>query len=574
MTRFMLVMRSPSPLCLDELDEIPYAPEALLVEIHREAGKQISGFEDLVRDHALLRHRGEEKAPEEGGVLLLFRRPPVFRLIAPKVEVLDLAAGERLAQRLPVRAGVQLALFEYPADLRAPGRRGLHVVLSRLKDGDVAAQVSQGVDHLAEGVAVIDGVVFDDLLIIAPGGQIAVADEAVVRQVPRAPVAEVHDGVLAALEDAAVVDALVHVVGTAGAVVKGDGPLASVRKELVKPVGGVVDDQRGRAREIAVRPGVGQYVHGDARRLQASAPGKLHRVLEQRPVRAADQPDLVFIEPRGLLHRRVQIAGQEVEGGPDARDILQADEIGPRVHQFELELGRRGGERSLEAGQQRARTAVHKLRAVADLHAVLVGIPGKDGRAVGGVVVKIHLHRSALRHGAQLPDAQRGDDQLGQQGGRAQIDQHGDHVIQPGLFGNPVLHNITDPEQIADDVDEHDQGREDEISVLLPAPHALGPGPASDLQANAQIREHKQGHDDDGQEHNNREHLRIDLRIQIGKETRPEMQQAFDNAPHAEEDDAGPERDERHLASSQFLFHVFPPQSSTSDGICVFILPR
>ena len=295
-----------------------------------------------------MRQGRQVEAPEKAARPLIVGQGHVLGLVFVQVEILDLAARELFAQRFPVVAGDELPLFEDRAYFRLIGRDGLGVIALRLKVGIHAAQILHRVHHLAEGVIVIAGIVFDDLLIPVPGGHVFVAYEAVVRQMPGPAVAQVHDGAFAALVNAVVIDARHKIVGAAGTVVEDEGALCPVGHQLIEIAVGVVDDQRRRAREIAVRPGVGQHMHGDARRLEAAALCKLHRVGHERAVGVADEAVLVLIQAPALLHRGIQVAGQEMEGGPDARDVLEPDEVRARVHHLKLELGRGGGERGPE----------------------------------------------------------------------------------------------------------------------------------------------------------------------------------------------------------------------------------
>ena len=109
--------------------------------------------------------------------------------------------------------------------------------------------------------------------------------------------------------------------------------------------GVVVDNQGGRNGKVLMRPGVGQDMHRQADRLQAAALCKLHRVRKQCAVRSADHSEFAFVQRRDALHLRIEIAGQKVKGRPDARDIVHADDVGARVHQFKLKLRGGGGQR-------------------------------------------------------------------------------------------------------------------------------------------------------------------------------------------------------------------------------------
>ena len=214
-----------------------------------------------------------------------------------QVEILDFPAGERFPEGLPVSAGIELAFCQDRLNLLLPGGGRLIGVGLFLKGLNIAPQIAHGLDHLTEGLVIFCGIVLDIVLIVAPGGQIAIGDEAVVRQMPCPAMAQVHDGVFAALVEAVRIDSLFRVIRRVWVVTKNHRPLTAVGHNLIKIIIGVVDYERGCTREIAVCPGVSQNVHGDAHRLETAAPGKLHCVQQQIAVGAADQAVLVAVSP-------------------------------------------------------------------------------------------------------------------------------------------------------------------------------------------------------------------------------------------------------------------------------------
>ena len=163
-----------------------------------------------------------------------------------------------------------------------------------------------------------------------------------------AAVAEVHDGILVVLIDAVGVDSHCQVVRRTGAVAEVDHPLTAVQ-DLIKIIIRIVDDKGGCSGEVAVRPGIGQHMHGKACRRGAFSSGELNRLLHERAVGLADQAVFLLIAQPGLSGRPgSEIAGQKVKRRPDPCNILQTHQIGPGLHQFKLQLGRDRGFRSLD----------------------------------------------------------------------------------------------------------------------------------------------------------------------------------------------------------------------------------
>ena len=258
-----------------------------------------------------------------------------------------------------------------------------------------AAQIFHRGDHLAKCVQIIGGIILDNFLIVAPGREILVADKAVIGEMSRSAVPQVHNGIFAAGIQAGCVKTLFQVIGRR-AVAEADFLfliVIAVRKKFIEIVVGVVDNKRGRARKIAVRPGICQHMHGDAYRLQAFAFCQLDGMCNQITVGMAYQSELAFVAfGAAALRLRVQVIGEKMKGRPNARDVLQADRIGARVHQLKLQLRSGSGKRRLHFGKQGFGAQIHKAVAVADGNAFLVGITREQRRAVGGIIVKIGIH--------------------------------------------------------------------------------------------------------------------------------------------------------------------------------------
>ena len=163
-----------------------------------------------------------------------------------------------------------------------------------------------------------------------------------------AAVAEVHDGILVVLIDAVGVDSHCQVVRRTGAVAEVDHPLTAVQ-DLIKIIIRIVDDKGGCSGEVAVRPGIGQHMHGKTCRRGSLSSGELNRLLHERAVGLADQAVFLLIAQPGLSGRPgCEVAGQKMERSPDACNVLQAHQVGPGLHQFKLQLGRDRGFRSLD----------------------------------------------------------------------------------------------------------------------------------------------------------------------------------------------------------------------------------
>ena len=164
-------------------------------------------------------------------------------------------------------------------------------------------------------------------------------------------------------------------------------------EQLIEVAVGIVDDQGGGTGKVLVSPCIGEDVHGDTDRLRAFVFGEGDGRLEQLAVRLADQPVFVFITLGGAVRRFcMQVIGKKMEGRPNACNILQTDDIGSGVHELQLQLGGRRGQRRLERIQQGTGAQVYHLVAVADRQALLMGIARKHCRGVGGVIVKIRVH--------------------------------------------------------------------------------------------------------------------------------------------------------------------------------------
>ena len=173
-------------------------------------------------------------------------------------------------------------------------------------------------------------------------------------------------------------------------------PTAVFLKQLIKPVVGIVDDERRRAGKVLVRPRVGEHMHGDADRLRALSLGEHDGLPNQISVRSANQAIFVFVALGALPFRLgVQVVGEKVEGRPNARDILQADNVRRRLHQFQLQLCCCGGERRIHLAEKGHAAQIHKLVAARNGNAFFMRITRKLCRAVGGVVVKIRIHTIA-----------------------------------------------------------------------------------------------------------------------------------------------------------------------------------
>ena len=204
--------------------------------------------------------------------------------------------------------------------------------------------------------------------------------------------AEVHDGVLTALIDAVGIQALIQIVRGTGTVPEGDRLIFAV-DDLIKIVVCIVDDQRRCPRKVAVCPGIGKHVHGKAGRGGPLPFCKFHRVLYQRTVGLTDQTVLVLIALAGLSRRfGRKVTGQEVERGPDTRDVLQTDQVGPGLHELELQLGRSRGHRPFDLFEEGARAQIRHLIGRGNLKA-LFRAPARQHRGTeGGKIVKILLH--------------------------------------------------------------------------------------------------------------------------------------------------------------------------------------
>ena len=212
----------------------------------------------------------------------------------------------------------------------------------------------------------------------------------------RAAVSEVHDRVFIADINARGIKAVVEIIRHGSAVAEVELFFRSVRKKLIEPIVGVVDDQRRRTREMLMRPCVGENVHRDARRLSAFALCQLDGAFHQLAVWPADQPVFVAIALRAALRRHgVQILRKEVERRPDTGDILQTADIGSRAHQLKLQLRRRRGTGRFQLIEQRHAAKIDKLVAVGDLLRFLVRIAGKDRGAIRRVIVEIRIHAVA-----------------------------------------------------------------------------------------------------------------------------------------------------------------------------------
>ena len=146
---------------------------------------------------------------------------------------------------------------------------------------------------------------------------------------------EIHDRVFGGLVQAVDINAVVKIIRCAGVVDELDLSFCkavAVGDQLIEVVVCVIDRQRGRAGEVAVRPGIREHVHRNACCLQGSAFCELHGIHEQIAVRLADQAVFIEILLAAFLPLSVEIVGQEMERSPYASDILQTDFVRPGVH--------------------------------------------------------------------------------------------------------------------------------------------------------------------------------------------------------------------------------------------------
>ena len=146
--------------------------------------------------------------------------------------------------------------------------------------------------HLAEGVDIIRRIVLHDLPVISPGWHIAVTGEAVVWQMPRPAVSQIHDIVLIALVQAVGVFTFFQNVRSGGAVAEIDSPfdqppflLHDFEEMMIR----VVYHQGWRPCEILMGPGISKHVHGDPCRLQTLVFRKSNSIRDQFSIGAADQ---------------------------------------------------------------------------------------------------------------------------------------------------------------------------------------------------------------------------------------------------------------------------------------------
>ena len=209
---------------------------------------------------------------------------------------------------------------------------------------------------------------------------------------PGPAVSEIHDRGLLRLKQAVGIDSRLQIVRFAGAVPEPDLSLRSVRKQLKEIIIRVVDDQRRRPGEPAVGPGIRQHVHRDPRSLRAVPLCQLHRAFDKISVRTADQAVFVPVQSGAAALFRLKIVWQEMEGGPDSRNILQPQEIRSRIRHLHGQLGCRRRPRGFEFHQQVSGAEIHKLCAGTEAHALLMAVSREDSRAVGRVIVKILLH--------------------------------------------------------------------------------------------------------------------------------------------------------------------------------------
>ena len=265
-----------------------------------------------------------------GGGILLFPLSglQILPLILKIGKRGDSLPGEPHSQFFPVPGSQQLALGQDGLNGTANLRNALPVIGVLFQLRNLPPQPLHGINHLGKGMEVLRGVVLQHHLIVRPGRQIPVADKAVVRQVSRPSVTQVHNGVLAELRHRAGIPPVLQVILSAHLVPEVDLLLHRFPidgAQLIAIGGYMIDYHGGCPGEIAVGPGVRKDVHSDPNRLQGTDFfGLSQRFQQQRAVGLADQPVFVQVSAGavGLLHR--EVSGQEMEGCPNSGNVLQA----------------------------------------------------------------------------------------------------------------------------------------------------------------------------------------------------------------------------------------------------------
>ena len=260
---------------------------------------------DTRRHHAFLPQCCKDKPSKKGLVSVLFRCCEIFLFPACGFKFHDLAAGELFSEGFPVCAGIHLPLLQNSLDLCLPGFHGVPVITVLLKRLPCTSQILHRFDHLSKGMQILVRIVLNNQLITAPGREIFIPHEAVIRQVSGSPVPQIHDCGLLRLEQTVGVDPCFQIVRLAGAVPKTDFPLRSVRKQFKETVVRVVDNQRRSPGKVAVGPGVRQYMHRDPHSLRTASLRQLYRAFDEVSVWTADQAKFVPVQSGTFFPLRI-----------------------------------------------------------------------------------------------------------------------------------------------------------------------------------------------------------------------------------------------------------------------------
>ena len=153
------------------------------------------------------------------------------------------------------------------------------------------------------------------------------------------PMSGIHDGVFIPLINAVCIYALFKVISYSRIMSESDlsfGYAFSVTDKLIEVINGIIDHKGRCPCKVAVRPCVGDNMHGNSGTYVSLSLCQFYRSFYKCAVRSAYKTVLVHITPCSAGFCGIKIIWQKVKRGPYLRNIPQSYDVNSCVKHFML----------------------------------------------------------------------------------------------------------------------------------------------------------------------------------------------------------------------------------------------